>query len=144
MNKEYKEGIDNRMHILFEKYVPMQGKCDSLAGEIIRAASRICYRFYNDGDMIGVGYGNETCNAAARFLKAKCPATISAMVAAIWGIHDDTAYDTILYCMLDMIATYVENNPKLEKEETEDMWDYQLKSDMDYEDEEWEDEDDEY
>ena len=27
--------------------------------------SRIGYRFYNDGDQLGIGYGKETCNPAA-------------------------------------------------------------------------------
>ena len=57
-----------RFDELFDELVPMSGKADSLAGEIIRAVSRIVYRYYNDGDIVGVGYGNETCNPAARFL----------------------------------------------------------------------------
>lgn len=52
----------------FEGHVPVSGKADTLYGEIIRAINRIGYRYNNDGDHIGVGYGKETCNAAARFL----------------------------------------------------------------------------
>ena len=39
-----------RMNALFEELVPMSGKADSLAGELVRATCRIGYRFFNDGD----------------------------------------------------------------------------------------------
>ena len=47
---------------MFDEHVPMSGKADTVGGEIVRAISRIGYRWWNDGDHIGVGYGNETCN----------------------------------------------------------------------------------
>ena len=49
---------EKRISDLFRELVPMSGKADSLAGEIIRATSKIGYRRYNDGDKIGVEYGN--------------------------------------------------------------------------------------
>ncbi len=52
---------EERINGFFEELVPVKGKCESLAGEIIRAIARIGYRYYNDGDMVGVGYGKETC-----------------------------------------------------------------------------------
>lgn len=53
---------------LWDKYVPSSGAAETIGGEILRAMSRIIYRFYNDGDMVGVGYGNETCNSSDRYL----------------------------------------------------------------------------
>ena len=44
--------------------VPSSGKCDTLAGEMIRAATRLCYDFYNNG------MGNNT-SGAIRFLESK-------------------------------------------------------------------------
>ena len=58
---------------LFHKFVPHTGKADKLLGEIVSALSRIVYRYYNDGDRIGVYYGRNTCNPAFRFLIAKVP-----------------------------------------------------------------------
>ena len=58
-----------RLDALFEELVPDMGKAESMAGELVRATARIGHRFYNDGDCIGVGYGRETCNPAARFLE---------------------------------------------------------------------------
>ena len=85
------EGVDNMTTIekkideLFDELVPFEGKCDSLAGEIIRAFCRIRYRYYNDGDQIGIGYGNETCNASARFLEANCNDSIREVVGSMWN-----------------------------------------------------------
>ena len=62
---------EDRINKLFKELVPDTGKADSLAGELVRAMSRIGYRFYNDGDQLGIGYGKETCNPAGRFLGAK-------------------------------------------------------------------------
>lgn len=69
--KENKEEITNKIDALFEELVPASGKADTVAGEIIRAVCRIGYRWFNDGDMVGVGYGKETCNPAARYLAEK-------------------------------------------------------------------------
>lgn len=51
---------EERINKLFKELVPETGKADSLAGELVRAMSRIGYRFYNDGDQLGIGYGKET------------------------------------------------------------------------------------
>ena len=53
---------------LFGKLVPGTGKCDTIGGEILRAVNRIGYRWWNDGDKAGEGYGRETVNPAVRFL----------------------------------------------------------------------------
>ena len=66
INKEF--NIDGDLDSWFEDYVPQSGKANTVGGEIVRAAQRILYRWYNDGDMIGSGYGNQTCNPAARLL----------------------------------------------------------------------------
>ena len=64
---------DDRLEKIFDEQVPSSGKSDNLLGEIVRAWMRVCYRWMNDGDQIGVGYGKETCNSAARFLASKIP-----------------------------------------------------------------------
>ena len=69
---------EKRLNQLFDELVPARGAAKTVAGEIVRAISRIGYRNYNDGDHIGVGYGNETCNPAARYLSAKCGEAVNA------------------------------------------------------------------
>lgn len=59
---------DERWEQLYDEYVPSMGAAPTVGGEILRAMDRIIYRFYNDGDMAGIGYGNETCNSSDRYL----------------------------------------------------------------------------
>jgi len=53
---------------VFDVLVPNSGKCDTLAGEIIRAINKLEYRWFNDGDRFNEDYGIETCGQPALFL----------------------------------------------------------------------------
>ena len=134
---------EERFNNLFEELVPASGKADSLAGEIARATGRIGYRFYNDGDHIGIGYGKETCNPAARFLLAKLPKDIGDLVAALWEMESEEGYEAVLDILVGKVADYIERNPILRKQPTEDMFEYRDKDEDvdDEEEEEWDDED---
>lgn len=61
--------LDEAMKVL----VPSSGPADTNRGEIVRAFQRLEYRWYNDGDEPGDGYGNETCNSSARYLVDVAP-----------------------------------------------------------------------
>ena len=130
--------IRDKMDVLFKELVPISGKCDSLAGEIIRAASRIGYRFFNDGDQLGIGYGKETCNAAGRFLIKRTNEKIADIVSGMFGLYSEEKYENRLKDLLDAVVEHVEGNPDLRQAETEDMFDYFDKDEDvdDYEDEE--------
>lgn len=130
---------EKRINKLFEELVPVSGKAESLAGELIRAMSRIAYRYYNDGDQVGMGYGKQTCNPAARFLMAKGNKRISSLATAIWGIYDESAYEDLLDILAGAVADYVEQNPTLRNTPTEDMWSYRTDEDDAWADEEEED-----
>ena len=133
---------DERLNALFEELVPMEGKAESLAGELARATSRIGYRFYNDGDHLGIGYGKETCNPAGRFIIKKAPKEIGDLVAALWGMFSEDGYEAVLDILVGKVADYIEANPDLRKQPTEDMFDY---SDRNEDvDDSWEDEEDDY
>ncbi len=117
--------LENKLHELFEELVPANGKADTVAGEIVRATMRIAYRNWNDGDHVGVGYGNETCNPAARYLGAVAGSDVQQAVIAMWGIYDDTRYDNLLEALEDAVLAYLDDNPELKTTpNTEDMWDY--------------------
>lgn len=120
MNKD----LMDRVNALFQELVPMEGKAESLAGEIIRAISRIGYRFYNDGDQVGIGYGKETCNPPARFLASVTDGAIADMVQALWSIPNETAYEKLLELLTEMIVDYVDTHPELRDQPAPDMWDY--------------------
>lgn len=141
----------DKINTLFEELVPASGKADSLAGELVRATSRIGYRFYNDGDQLGVGYGKETCNPAGRFLIKKAPKEIGDLVAALWGMYSEDDYEAVLDVLVGKVADYVEANPDLRSQPTEDMFDYFDKFEdvddsweEDEEDDYYEDEDDDW
>ena len=138
---------EERINALFEELVPASGKADSLAGELVRAVSRIGYRFFNDGDQLGIGYGKETCNPAGRFLIAKAPREIGDLVAGRWGMFSEAGYEAVLDILTGKVADYVESHPELREQPTEDMWSFRNADedvDDDEEDEEdWCEEDDE-
>lgn len=116
---------EKKLNELFEELVPTSGKAATAAGEIVRAINRIAYRNYNDGDHIGVGYGRETCNPAARYLAAKCDREVASLISAIWGIENDKAYDLILAQLEAAVIEYLETHPDLKAVENhEDMFDY--------------------
>ena len=119
------KATEKQLGELFEELVPASGKAPTVAGEIVRAINRISYRNWNDGDHIGVGYGRETCNPAARYLGAKCGEEVASLISAIWGIENDKAYDLILGQLEAEVVKYLERNPELKAAENrEDMFDY--------------------
>lgn len=123
---------ETRISALFDELVPAKGKADTVAGEIIRAVNRIAYRNSNDGDHVGVGYGNETCNPAARYLGEVAgnhgdPAgnRVQQAVIDMWGIHDDSRYDKLVAALEEAVLAYLDEHPELKTTpNTEDMWDY--------------------
>ena len=86
--------------------------------------SRIGYRFYNDGDQLGIGYGKETCNPAGRFLGVKGNDKIAKLTADAWAVYSEEAYEKVLDILCGAVADYVEQNPDLRNQPTEDMWDF--------------------
>ena len=135
---------EERMVALFEELVPISGKCDSLAGELIRAVNKIDYRYFNDGDEIGRGYGKETCNYCARFLMQFTNNEIRSLIRKMW--RDECNYEDSLEELIGLVVDFVEAHPQLRETETEDMFDYYDEeedvddSDWDYN---WDDEDEE-
>ena len=116
--------VRDKTDVLFDELVPPSGKCDSLAGEIIRAASRIGYRFFNDGNQLDIGYGKETCNAAGHFLIKRTNEKIADIVSGMFGLYSEEKYENRLKDLLAAVVERVEGNPDLRQTETEDMFDY--------------------
>lgn len=141
------EDTEKRLDDLFSELVPDFGKAESKAGEIIRAVSRIGYRWFNDGDMVNRGYGKETCNAAARFLMNNCNHSIEQVLSLMGrdGYISDEDYSDLLEELCEEVILFVDENPGLREAPTEDMFDW-FNEDEDrddsYDDEE--DEDDGY
>ena len=143
MNDKLREKMDE----LFEELVPSMGKADTEAGEIVRAYSRIAYRYFNDGDKLGIGYGNETCNAAGRYLLRHDHGNSDVVesISSMWGQYSDKRYEAALDKLGWAVLQIIGENPALRETETEDMWDHFVKDEDvdDYDDDEWYEEDEE-
>ena len=123
-----------------DRLVPGMGKAETVAGEIIRAVDRIWYRWYNDGDKINVGYGKETCNGTARYLEKIRDAEFP---AEVWnGSLGEDAYTEFTENLVAEMYAFIKAHPELETTpNTEDSRMDFIDSDLDREEDEYEDED---
>lgn len=138
---------EERINAMFEELVPDSGKADTVAGEILRAVSRIGYRWYNDGDQIGIGYGRETCNPAARYLAKKAGGRVERAISDMWEVYvSDDEYEERMQTLNNEVLDYLEQHPELKTTpNSEDMWDYYDKDeDVDEPEDDYDDEEDEW
>jgi hypothetical protein len=126
--------LEEKNEALYDEFVPVEGRADTKAGELVRAVNRIGYRFWNDGDQIGIDYGNETCNAAARFIMFEFAGTeMDKVVTSLWGLRDEEMYEVGVEKLVREMIDYIESNPDSKVEpNTVDMYEYRKP-----EDEEW-------
>jgi hypothetical protein len=94
----------------FGQYIPSQGPAESLFGEIIRAISRIGYRYYNDGDKFNDGgYGTETAAPSVVYLcdEEQIPHDLRMFFNNTF--HDKTSlneeYEEMLFTLADFILS---------------------------------------
>lgn len=112
---------------MVENFMPISGAADTLAGELIRAATRLAYDFYNNG----------MCNnttGAVNFLKNK-GAIDQATHEAIYsfaagqpylGDYGGGALQVAIERTLDMTVAMILHNPQLITiPNREDLFDYQ-------------------
>jgi len=123
-------GDDWSFDKLFDLLVPESGKCDSLAGEIIRAVNKLDYRWYNDGDRFFEDYGIETCGQPAFFLanfehNDETPLWDVIMLCAEYN-KDNDEYDEWINKLKDIVCDYINVHPELLSMETEDMNDVNM------------------
>lgn len=109
------------------KLLPAAGACDTLAGEMIRAVSRLGYDFYNNG------MGNNT-SGAVNFLRnngavdADTYSTIYAYTTGrvYQGSYAGDALHRAIERAVDMTVEMIVRNPQLTAiVNTEDMFDYE-------------------
>ena len=132
--KNLKEDKKLTFEELSDKYVPSIGKADTKGGELVRAVDRIIYRFYNDGDIAGVGYGKETVNPAVRFLAAQNDENLQDFAKELFEVKTNYRYGCILKELKEFITDYVQapNLNLLNEPNTEDyQQDYKTEEDID-------------
>ena len=100
---------DKEFNDWYDQYVPACGKCNTLAGEIIRAINRLVYRWYNDGDTVD-RYGGNVYNhnkACDTFLENH-----------VWGYHTLRGISEFDFCeavckRLKYVYNYLKNHEEL-------------------------------
>ena len=139
----YIDKLDNEFfNELRDKLVPACGKAATVAGEIIRAMDRLIYRFWNDGDMVGDGYGNETCNGSYRYMYHK----ISSCPDLYAESGNEDGYAEALAALAEEVMNHLKANPDLqETPNTEDSRsDYDNAEDLMWDREEEDEDEDGY
>jgi len=114
--------IDDQLNQLFNELVPGKGAAETIEGEMIRAISRIIYRYYNDGDFYFKGYGRETVLPSVAWLMTKSPLISQlkpifnkAKTNAPKGDRDpnqyteNDGYDSAIYDAAKLIIGYVKS-----------------------------------
>ena len=106
------EAEKNDLAAMEKRLMPPSGKAETVAGEIIRAADRIHYRWWNDGDKINVGYGKETCNGTARYLEK---IRGSEFPVEVWnGSLGEDAYTEFTENLVAEMYAFIKAHPELE------------------------------
>ena len=130
---------DEKWNSLFDEYVPAEGKADTVGGEILRAMSRIVYRYYNDGDTVDeyCGSAYNHCKGADIYLSDTIPGYHS--LEGYWGDE----YEKEMCARLKFILDYLLEHPELfttpNDEDYLELSPYEPYVDDDEEDEYWDD-----
>lgn len=122
---------------IWEELVPREGKCDTVAGEMVRAAGRLRYDFYNNG------MGNNT-SGALKFLREKSAIDRELFEYVLpyttgrtyQGNYDGDFFHVAIDRIVEMTTKMVTFNPQLmTMENTEDMFDYSDEDNSDLDEE---------
>ena len=128
-----------KLETLFDQLVPHSGNAGTLNGEMVRAANRIGYRWYNDGDRFYDGYGTETAGPAMAFL-TQCndiPQDVRKEIRQaeeeVVSTYSAHAYEHFLNTLFKHVVDHCENHPNIEF--SGDLFEYESRyEDLDEED----------
>ena len=117
--------IEDKLQALFDILVPSTGAAETLAGELVRAAMRILYRWYNDGDYFYTGYGLETCGSSAAFIADTIGGDAKETIMEIAEIGStDNRYESEINDISATVIDYIFSNPETFGTKTEDSREY--------------------
>lgn len=123
----------------FKELVAPSGKSDTVEGEMIRAISKIVYRYHNDGDYFFKGYGKETAGPAFNYLTRVSPlqkelkTIFNAAKAGALKDRDvnqyteDDPYKVNLENAVNLIIDYIKGKNGKYEANTVDMYDSEIK-----------------
>ena len=128
--------VDGNLDSWADDYMPGSGKANTKGGELVRAAQRILTEYYNSGNMIGRGMGNETVNPAARYIVEKTSFEGNGEIEDFLN-HivqmDDSEYDSWLKRFQNDFEDWLRGHGELFSEPNDDdMTDYADEEDKDF------------
>lgn len=120
---------DHPLNELYRKLVPPEGPAPTVHGEAVRHASKIIYRWFNDGEKVGDRYAETVCYAVRSLLSAiKCKRSFPAHLirASIKGLRaarcmSDRLYEDKLLELADATVRFCEGTPDELRKETENV-----------------------
>lgn len=135
MNAQRIKELDRIEKELSDKLVPATGKAETIGGEMLRAIERMIYRYFNDGDMIGWGYGIETCQSSFFYLedmlvgfgiirieesrfghiqwsKPECDPNAAALKESKFDYSDNDKYQDALYNLLALVVDFINTDER--------------------------------
>lgn len=141
------EQTETRINELFDKYVPASGASETMVGELVRALSRVAYRWFNDGDYFHEGYGAETCGTAATFLIKNTTREITVLFnEEYYGDSYTEWLEKLSVAVLNYIDQYLASNPEggvcpYDMHSGENYFEDRIDQNTEEEDDYWEEED---
>ena len=120
---------------LSDKLVPATGKAETIGGEMLRAIERMIYRYFNDGDVIGMGYGIQTCQSSFFYLedmlvgfgiirieesrfghiqwsKPECDPDAAAINELKFDYSDNDKYQDAMYNLLALVVDFINTDER--------------------------------
>ena len=96
--------------------IPASGMAETFAGELLRAAERIGYRYNNDGDVFYADYGLETAGGSACFLGKYGDEYISKIITDMADHEVDwPGYDKAVDNLFEAVVAMLAGDPELFK-----------------------------
>ena len=152
--------LDRQIEDWFDQYVPGNGKASTVGGEIVRAFTRVAYRWLNDGDYAGFDYGLETAGSACSYLYEVANYKFATYIRELLSVRPDESfseksYKDALTSLERAVVAYLNKHPERFDEPNYDDYMsfpefYKGEDDDEYEkrkyysdDDHWDDEDEE-
>lgn len=135
MNAQRIQELDRIENELSDRLIPARGKADTVGGELLRAIERLIYRYYNDGDVVLMGYGIETCLSSYYYLedtlielgvisicttslghvqwsKPECDPDAAANHETKFDYSENDKYQDALYNLLALVIDFINNDER--------------------------------
>lgn len=134
MNAQRIKELDSIEQELSNRLVPASGKANTLGGEMLRAIERLIYRYFNDGDVLTLDYGIETCMSSYLFLedmldildiisftecrggvswtKPECDPMAASYKETAFDYSDNDKYQDALYNLLAVVIDFIQNDER--------------------------------